>query len=98
MTKTTAPKIAEGDQIAVRLTVATGHCAIGMQSIYGRVSRTTEKAVEVTTFEDGRRVWLPRKALVSGAERGGFKLFAVARWFTPESRHWAASTVSTLAA
>jgi hypothetical protein len=98
MTKTSAAHITEGDEIAVRLTVARGHCAIGTQSIYGRVNRETAKAVEITTFEGQRPVWLPRRALVNGTERGGFKLFAIAKWFTPDARHWGAATTSTLAA
>jgi hypothetical protein len=98
MTKTSAAHITEGDNVAVRLTVAAGHCAIGTQSIYGNVSRETVKAVEITTFSDQRRVWLPRRALVKGTERGGCKAFAVARWFRPDERHWSAATTSTLAA
>lgn len=97
MTKTSAALLTIGDHVAVRLTVATGHCAIGTQSIYGHVSRETDKAVEITTFVGQRRVWLPRRALVRGEERGGGKLFAIAKWFRPEERHWRAATTSTLA-
>ena len=97
-TKTSAAQIAEGDSIAVRLTVATGHCVIGTQSIAGHVSRETAKAVEITTYEDQRRVWLPRRALVKGEARNGCKLFAIAKWFRADERHWAAATVNMMAA
>ena len=97
-TKFTAREIETGHEVSVRLSVATGHCCIAAQSVMGTVTATTDRAVQITTYEDRRAVWFPRKALVGGTDRNGFKSFAVAKWFTPDRRHWMAATVNSLAA
>ena len=99
MTRTIkAAAIAEGAEVGIRFGVATAHCAIGVTGIYGNVTRTTEKAIEVTTLVTQQKVWFPRKALVSGLERDGFQFFALARWFNPDQRQMRAATHHTLSA
>ena len=96
--KITATQIAEGDRITVTLSVATAHCAIGTNSITGEVTKTTEKAIQITTYVDQRIVWLPKKALVKGNYNNKINIFSIAKWFHPDIQHWKAANVNVLAA
>lgn len=84
-TKTAAKDLQAGQEVSVILGVATAHCAIGVSSVHGCVSRVSEKAVQIT--EDNLSIWLPKKALVNGhihIASPSTRRFDLAKWFYPE--------------
>ena len=75
-------------QIAVRLSYATAHCAVGVTMINGRVDRITDKAVAVR-LDTGKTVYFPKKALVNRRLHdlpnvGTVMFCSLAKWFTPD--------------
>lgn len=90
MTKT-AIEIKEMQLIAVRLSVATAHCAIGVTMISGRVMTVTEKAVAIKLDTTEETVWFPKKALVSRREETGLSgcgtvvFCQLAHWFKADA-------------
>ena len=72
--------------IAVRLGVATAHCAIGTTMINGRVESITDKAVSIR-LDNNDVVWFPKSALVSRridntmTNCGNVMFCQTAKWF-----------------
>jgi hypothetical protein len=86
---TEAIEIKEMQYIAIRLSFATAHCAIGVTMINGRVDRVTEKAV-IVKLDTNTTVCFPKKALVKRYEKCvpgmGTTVFSqLAHWFKPDA-------------
>lgn len=83
-------EIVETQYIAIRLSFATAHCAIGVTMINGRIDRVTEKAV-IIKLDTNATVCFPKKALVKRYEKClpgmGTTVFAqLAHWFKPDAQ------------
>lgn len=80
--------LAEGDGVALMIGGgASGSCVV-TEIVHTRVSKATEKAVELTDRE-GRAAWYPRRALVKVIVSGRGDVHAdIARWFRPGWTHW----------
>lgn len=60
-------EIKEMQNVAIRLSYATAHCAVGVSMVNGRAVDVREKAV-CLQLDTGDKVWFPAKALVNRRE------------------------------
>lgn len=80
----TAATMTTGQDISLYIGGCGAPGAVFCQMLHGKVTKTTEKAVQITCTDtradtiNGRAVWLPKKAIQAGKD-GGLKL---AHWFT----------------
>lgn len=77
-------ELTSGQQISLYIGGCVAPGAVFVQMLHGQITKTTEKAVQITCTDtrsdaiNGRAVWFPKKAIQTGKD-GMPKL---ARWYT----------------
>ena len=93
--------LAIGDDVCLLIGGAVGLTCVVVETIHARVTKATDKAVELTDHE-GRAAWYPRKALVKQQASGyGTCHASIAHWLRPSWSHrqqWSKANVGGVSA
>ena len=77
-----------GDDISIRVSYATSHCAVAVTTIFGKVVDETQNALKIESQTEKEKVvtaWFPKKSINSIVFHDEMKYFSCrfAKWFRP---------------